>query len=732
MKIQFKNIALILTMITGSVHEVQFNHVYSDEHSPIHMVLEADKPILYLWKYRTNTEANGPKKGFVIPIIPLVKLDSNGKPENFTQWFQFSKTRLQASPASELEQRWYSVYDYVRPYSEGPIIGGRPTLKALSSAKEPNIFKSEPDRMPRLNDNFVIPECKASRYFVYKDENEGAYYLEIPFVNGTKLALKFREFYPVKKLFIEGCTGAIFQFIRGKPKGTLTYEVPGDVRQLITKKDDQSVKNSIYFQDDLTSLQAVISLEKPLDQDDKESSRLYFNFVESLTNLNEFEKPSSQSNFNPSPYYLGVNLRKAFFSASEDFEEKLIPKGAFMRLSSISLEVNGISSAPTVSDEKLRVMVMSQFNQKNSDKGSRPKRFFEASNIEQQSILQRLKINTDINTESDKSLEFLKAGARELLANEFNLFPVFWEIYPDQSVRNTILDGHNYYDESNGDQDLRYRERIRHRESNGIFRLLKNVDTGTFFYVQETEVTINQWKKFLSSKQGSEYLAVLYKETFGDSDQKELFNTHQWLKDSIYYVDDKLTNDLLRKFLFFSTVRKSRKSGISQALINKRNIDSSQRLLDWDEGMPMTFISVEDVLEYCKWVKGNINELEVGIPTAIEWKIAADLKSLKNKLSDQNNIEDLTWTNKAMPHPIHRSIYFDESAVWRSHDTLLSLVGNVSELVSNKTLYAETGGHFRMRNRTFENVSKTGRAVNKTDVSPLIGFRPVLRINYNL
>ncbi len=136
----------------------------------------------------------------------------------------------------------------------------------------------------------------------------------------------------------------------------------------------------------------------------------------------------------------------------------------------------------------------------------------------------------------------------------------------------------------------------------------------------------------------------------------------------------------------------------------------------------MVYVSSADAAQYGAWLAaGAGSELEARLPTAAEWGRLAQEDLIGKKLDAGTQLRDLVWFGRDVPHAVFG---FSELGIWCSHRTLVSVVGNVAELVKDGETYSARGSSYRTSNPS--SVLGWERVVNASEASLFIGFRPVL------
>lgn len=627
-----------------------------------------DRPTLMLFD---RQDTNGK---FVIPLLFLKEVSRDGSPEGKEVVFQFAETRRVDDPETSLESAWYRLYDYDPRMGLGPERGGCATFDRLArgarctEALLPAI--EWVSGSPRLLESRRIPYPKPQEnYFIYRDND--AFHVELR-LGDRRAAFRFAEYAPIRDLFQASGIGRSF-LLEGEPDTAIPiFSVPGDVRP----RDAQGRElPAVCYPSRRTSLQAVVTFGDPAaalpESTREEDRRLFFDLG---------RRPGDLSGPNPVPenqppsWLLSLPLRHAFFATSDTVAEIVLPPGAFRRLASIALAPDGRPYERQERPEKLFVRLGAEFdlNARNTRR-----RVLQAANLEQRAILERL--------------GSLGTGTADA---DLHLGPSDWPLdsafRPHEKTR-------SFQDLTAGDRIVRLRDRVLHRPSGGSFRLIPGPQEGSWFYIQETEVSIRQWQRFLESSAGAAYLRTL-----GEPNLP--------------------LRDPLEKFLRLIASRMERQDNLPSP-----NPETEQTPRKWETeisaDMPMVFLSPESAEQYNAWL--GAGSVEVRLPKLEEWRQAARLNDLRAAIEAGAQVGDLVWVGGKSKPNIPHILSENVRGAWRSHETLISMVGNVAELVKDGTGFLAVGAHFGTQPNT-ETVLPWSRAQEPQEASVFVGLRPVL------
>jgi hypothetical protein len=368
-------------------------------------------------------------------------------------------------------------------------------------------------------------------------------------------------------------------------------------------------------------------------------------------------------------------LRYAFFGAGQNVAEINLKPGAFRRLASISLNPSGSWEEGT----------FGQFSAQFDDDSKKAAHVvLRSANLEQKKLLARLPSVAAAKTEGAVKLGPIDWPASEMISPDA----------AQSSFQDTLVE----------DKYSRLRERLLHRGSGAAFRLVFDKAKSNWFYIQETEVSVGQWKTFLDSEIGKGLLLNLA----GHRSQLAEIG-----------FSGKFPDDPLEQYLLLAAARmKAADKNAGQA-----NADTALTPSGWGNAKPMTYVTADDAAAYCSWLTGELAVASFKLPTPEQWVEAAKPNELRAAVGGGSSLRDLVWLGRKEPHDTGDS----SPGVWTGSRGLSSIFGNVGELtVDRNNQVLEVGGNFRQLPADVEALVRSGRRVNEGVASIFTGFRPVL------
>lgn len=593
------------------------------------MAMAEDKkhePTLVLLKWQS-----GPGSAYLIPVVVMTKRSPDEKPRSVA--FQFAKTRRSGTLPSPQEAAWYRLYDYDEQ------LGRRPEQLGVLSfeQQEPQALPARSEitgDSPTLPSSHYVPYPKKGEpYLVYR--HQGNFYLETD-LDGGRVAFRFADYAAIHDLFEQAQAPSAFKDDPPNPSTTI-YDIPGDVRP---RDENGKELRAVCYPDNRTSLEAVVTLGEAAAAEPNavdEDRRLHFDLRERPGDLSQERSR-----------LLGLPLRYAFFSAEEEVTELVLAPGAFRRLASIALAPDpkgGPYERPGDAPGEPAHLLLSfgaEFDLNVHNERVPRRRVLRAVNLEQKAIF--------------ASLGAIGTGTAK---EDLILGPVDW---PAGAGFTAHRQSRRFRDVEIDGRSLRLRDRIVHEPSEASFLLIEEPGDQGWFYIQEKEVSIRQWQRFLDSKSGKAYLEELKAESHEGTSDADLTPRPQ-------------AGDLERFLLLLATRMKDRAPG------GQANRSSALTPMEWADAMsqdaPMGYLSPHAARQYIEWLAAG-GQVSARLPTLEQWRRAARPEDLRTRYEAGSRVKDLAWVGyREAPH----SLADEPTAAWRSHETLLSLIGNLEELV---------------------------------------------------
>jgi formylglycine-generating enzyme required for sulfatase activity len=219
-----------------------------------------------------------------------------------------------------------------------------------------------------------------------------------------------------------------------------------------------------------------------------------------------------------------------------------------------------------------------------------------------------------------------------------------------------------------------------------------DTNNNDWFYLQETEVSIWQWKRFLSSTRGADYLEKLrtqYQDKIALLEDEKSERDY-WAKFARLGISpqNKLPGDSFVRFLILAAARMKDKMPSA----GEANTTTPLEVSKWEDTKPMVYLSAGDAQEYCDWLVGSAKDAHIRLPTADEWRRAARDDDLKRAVEGGAMLRNLIWVQREEgPH----NVILPEGTGWFTRGGFVSMFGNVAELVRENGKVSAIGASYR-------------------------------------